>query len=203
QLLRDFLKLHTPEFAAILRLAETRSRLGRYEDAEKLLARCLELAPNFRMARQNYATVLYRQNKAVEAIAEADRLLDEEPHNPGFRALKAAALGQIGDYAHAVENYEQLLKDQPHQPKAWMSYGHALKALGHQSACIAAYRRSIEQLPPLGEAWWSLANLKTLRFTSEDIALMKAQLQKEKLNTEDRWHLNFALGKALEDEGLY
>jgi len=203
RLLRDFLKQHPTDVAAIRMLAETGSRLGRYEDAENLLARCLELAPNFRMARQNYATVLYRQNKAMEAIAEADRLLDEEPDNPGFRALKAAALGQVGDYAQAVLNYEQLLKTHPGQPKAWMSYGHALKALGRQKDCIDAYSRSVKLLPSLGEAWWSLANLKTLRFDGEDVAVMQAQLARSDLNDEDRWHLHFALGKALEDEGAW
>jgi tetratricopeptide (TPR) repeat protein len=203
QLLRDFLRQFPTDVAAIRMLAETGSRLGRYEDAEKLFARCLELAPNFRMARQNYATVLYRQNKAAEAIAEADRLLADEPDNPGFRALKAAALGQIGEYGRAVENYERLLKTHPNQPKAWMSYGHALKALGRQSDCIAAYRRSVELLPSLGEAWWSLANLKTLRFMPDDLALMKAQLALPSANDEDRWHLHFALGKALEDEAAY
>jgi tetratricopeptide (TPR) repeat protein len=201
--LRDFLKRHPTDVAAIRMLAETGSRLGRYEDAEKLLARCLELAPNFRMARQNYATVLYRQNKAVEAIAEANRLLQDEPYNPGFRALKAAALGQIGEYAQAVENYEQLLRDHPDQPKAWMSYGHALKALGRQNDCIGAYRRSIELLPSLGEAWWSLANIKTFRLAAHDIAAMNVQLAHAGLSDEDRWHFHFALGKALEDQASY
>lgn len=201
--LRDFLKRHPTDIAAIRMLAETGSRLGRYEDAEKLLARCLELAPNFRMARQNYATVLYRQNKAVEAIAEADRLLADEPRNPGFRALKAAALGQIGEYALAIQNYEQLLGDYPEQPKAWMSYGHALKALGRQKDCILAYRRSIALLPSLGEAWWSLANIKTFRLTTDDVAVMKRELTRGGLNDEDRWHFHFALGKALEDEACY
>jgi predicted Zn-dependent protease len=203
RLLREFLKQHPTDVAAIRMLAETGSRLGRYEDAEKLLARCLELAPNFRMARQNYATVLYRQNKAAEAIAEADQLLAEEPDNPGFRALKAAALGQVGRYAEAVENYERLLRTHPNQPKAWMSYGHALKALGRQQDCVAAYRKSMALLPSLGEAWWSLANLKTLRLASEDIATMNAQLARSDLNEEDRWHLHFGLGKALEDEERY
>lgn len=203
RLLREFLKRHPTDVAAIRMLAETGSRLGRYEDSERLLARCLELAPNFRMARQNYATVLYRQNKAVEAIAEADRLLQDEPDNPGFRALKAAALGQIGDYARAVENYEQLLKEHPGQPKAWMSYGHALKALGRRDECVAAYRKSIALLPSLGEAWWSLANLKTHVFTPDDVVAMKIQLKRPELSDEDRWHLHFALGKALEDAASY
>ena len=203
RLLRDFLKAYPTDVAAIRMLAETGARLGRYEDAENLLARCLELAPGFRVARQNYATVLYRQNKAAEAIAQTDLLLKDDPRNAGLRALKAAALGQIGEYAEAVANYETLLADQPAQPKAWMSYGHALKALGRQEDCIIAYRRSIALLPQLGEAWWSLANLKTFRFASDDIPQMKAQLARDDMGAEDRWHLHFALGKAFEDEGNY
>jgi tetratricopeptide (TPR) repeat protein len=203
RLLRDFLKAHPTDVAAIRMLSETGARLGRYEDAENLLARCLELAPGFRAARQNYATVLYRQNKAGEAIAQTDVLLKDDPRNAGLRALKAAALGQIGEYPEAVANYEALLADQPAQPKAWMSYGHALKALGRQQDCIAAYRRSISLQPQLGEAWWSLANLKTYRFAPEDISQMKAQLVRENLTAEDSWHLHFALGKALEDEQHY
>jgi len=199
RLLRDFLKRHPTDVAAIRMLAETGSRLGRYEDAEHLLARCLELAPSFRAARQNYASVLYRENKAAEAIVQVDALLAEDSHNPGLRALKAAALGQIGEYAQAVANYELLLAQHPGQPKAWMSYGHALKALGRQKDCIGAYRRSLAILPGLGEAWWSLANLKTFRFADEDIAQMNTQLARAKQSEEDRWHLHFALGKAFED----
>ena len=203
RLLREFLKNHPTDVAAIRMLAETGSRLGRYEDAEKLLARCLELTPGFRAARQNYATVLYRQNKAAEAIAQVDILLKDDSHNAGLRALKGAALGQVGEYARAVANYELLLEGHPGQPKAWMSYGHALKALGRQKECIAAYHRSIALLPGLGEAWWSLANLKTFRFSQDDIAQMEAQLQNPRLSDEDRWHFHFALGKALEDAGEF
>jgi tetratricopeptide (TPR) repeat protein len=203
RLLRGFLKAHPTDVAAIRMLAETGARLGRYEDAENLLARCLDLAPSFGIARQNYATVLYRQNKATEAIAQTDLLLKDDPKNAGVRALKAAALGQIGEYADAVANYEELLADQPAQPKAWMSYGHALKALGRQQDCIAAYRRSVGLLPQLGEAWWSLANLKTFQFAAEDISRMKAQLARAGLSAEDRWHLHFALGKAQEDARNY
>ncbi len=203
RLLREFLKNHPTDVAAIRMLAETGSRLGRYEDAEKLLARCLELTPGFRAARQNYATVLYRQNKAAEAIAEVDILLKDDSHNAGLRALKAAALGQVGEYARAAANYELLLEGHPGQPKAWMSYGHALKALGRQKECIAAYRRSIALLPGLGEAWWSLANLKTFRFSPDEIAQMEAELANPRLSGEDRWHFHFALGKALEDAKEY
>ncbi len=203
RLLRSFLKENPTDVAAIRMLAEAGSRLGRYEDAEHLLARCIELAPSFTAARHNYASVLYRQNKPLQAIAEADILLKSDPRNPGYRALKAAALGQIGEYADAIQIYKDLLKTHPGQPKAWMSYGHALKALGHYDQCVDAYHKSIALLPNLGEAYWSLANLKRFRFTDDDVSAMRVQLARGDLGDEDRYHLEFALGKALEDAGQF
>ncbi|HEY8696079.1 MAG TPA: sulfotransferase [Rhizomicrobium sp.] len=203
RLLRDALNRHPTDVAAIRMLAETGTRLGRYEDAEHLLERCLELAPSFAPARHNYAVVLYRQNKTAEALKQIDKLLETDARNPGYRALKAAALGQVGEYRRAVVYYESLLKDFPQHPKAWMSYGHTLKTLGRTKEGIAAYRKSIALLPHLGESYWSLANLKTFRFDAADVAAMQGQLQRSDLSVEDRLHLNFALGKALEDSGDY
>ena len=203
RMLREFLKEHPTDVAAIRMLAEVGTRLGRYADAENLLRRCLELAPSFTPARHNYATVLYRQNKAVEALQQLEVLLKHEPQNPGFRTLKAAALGRIGEYRQAIQLYEKLLKEHPHQPKAWMSYGHTLKTVGRTADGVDAYRKSIALMPSLGEAYWSLANLKTVRFDPNDIGAMREQLARDDLDEEDRIHLHFALGKALEDASDY
>jgi predicted Zn-dependent protease len=46
-LLRNHLKRFPTDVAAIRMLAEVAARIGRYGDAENLLARCLELAPGF------------------------------------------------------------------------------------------------------------------------------------------------------------
>jgi tetratricopeptide (TPR) repeat protein len=202
QTLRAVLRERPTDVAAIRMLAETGMRLGRYDDAEKLLARCVELAPGFSAARHNYATVLYRHNKPVEAIAELDRLLAEDADNPAYLNLKAAALGRIGEYEAAIELYARVLARYAH-PKTWMSYGHALKTVGRQVEAIDAYRRSLALAPNLGEAWWSLANLKTVRFSDQDITAMTAQLGRSSLQRDDRFHLHFALGKALEDAGRW
>jgi tetratricopeptide (TPR) repeat protein len=82
-----------------------------------------------------------------------------------------------------------------------MSFGHMLKTVGRLEDGIAAYRKAIGLLPTLGEVWWSLANLKTVRFSDADIAAMLAALESPALAREDRFHLDFALGKALEDRG--
>ena len=201
--LREFLKENPTDVAAIRMLAECGARLARYEDAEKLLARCLALAPGFDMARHNYATVLFRQSKAEEAVTQLDILLKRDARNAGARSLKAASLVQIGEYAQSIAIYEKLLREYPTQPKAWMSYGHALKTVGRADEGIAAYRKAIALLPSLGESYWSLANLKTFRFTEGDVAAMRAQLARGDLEDEDRMHFHFALGKALEDAGSY
>src|SRR6185437_5870455 len=203
RLLRDYLRNDPSSIAALRMLAEIGARLGRYGDAEVLLARCLELAPNFAVARHNYAVVLHRQNKSQEAIAQIEMLERDDARNPAYRALKGAAYGQIGEYARAIACYEAVLKTHPNQPKGWMSYGHALKAVGRQAESVAAYRKALSLAPALGEAWWSLANLKTVGFTAADADIMREQLARSDLDGEDRYHLHFALGKALEDAQLY
>jgi predicted Zn-dependent protease len=109
-------------------MAELAGRLGRYQDAENLLRRALELAPAFAPARANLATVLYKQNRPAEAIAELDRLQGAD--HEANQNLKAAALGRIGSYEEAIGIYEQVLARFPGQPKVWMSYGHILKTVG-------------------------------------------------------------------------
>jgi len=201
--LREHLKRHPTDVLAIRMLAEVAARIGRTHDAETLLARCVQLAPGFRMARQNYAMILHRQNKWTESLLEVNRLLEDEPSNPGLRNLKAAVLGRVGDYEESITLYRAVLADYPNQPKVWMSLGHALKTANHNAESIEAYRRCIELAPQLGEVWWSLANLKTFRFTPEDLVNMRAQLERDDLTNDDRFHFHFSLGKALEDRGEY
>lgn len=198
-LLRQHLKEQPFDVAAIRLFAELAGRIGRYHDAENLLRRAIELSPAFTAARANLALVLYRQNKSVEAIAELDQVMREEPENAGHANLQAAVLGRVGDFGAAIPIYEQVLERAPNQPRIWMSFGHMLKTVGRQADGVAAYRRSIALMPTLGEAWWSLANLKTVRFSDEDIAAMEQALTSSALADEDRFHLDFALGKALED----
>ncbi len=199
RLLRAHLQATPADPAALRMLAEVATRLGRYADAQPLLERCLELSPEFEGARYNLAIVLYRQQKAAEAMPHLDRLLAEAPDNPAYPNLLAACLGLVGEYDRAVTAYRDILAARPNQPKIWLSYGHALKTAGRHEDAIDAYGRAIAQAPGLGEAYWSLANLKTVPFDRAQEAAMQAQLEGPRISDEDRLHLHFALGKALED----
>ena len=200
---RDLLKKHPTDVSAIRVLADIGFKMGQLKDASNLLERCLELAPDFHVARHSYAMILMRQQKPEAAINETEKLLALEPNNPNFLTLKAAVLNRIGDQAGALEIYERVLKNYPNQARAQMSYGHTLKTVGRLDEAIEAYKKCIHLSPEVGEAYWSLANLKTFRFSDEDIDNMRKQVTTEGGDADDQSHLAFALGKALEDRRGY
>lgn len=201
-LLREHLKAQPTDVAAIRMLAEVGARLGRYGDAEKLLTRAIELAPSFTPARHNLALVLLRQGKILESMREIEALRRAEPDNVQFRNLQAAALARLGDYEGALAMYADVIREQPREPRLWLSYGHALKTAGRTEEAVKAYREAAKLNPDFGDAYWSLANLKTLRFTPSELAAMRGALARD-LREDDRFHMHYALGKALEDAGAY
>jgi tetratricopeptide (TPR) repeat protein len=201
--LREHLKRHPTDVAAIRMFAEVAGRLGRFLDAGTLLERCLELAPSFHAARHNYAIVLHRQNRPAAALEQIERLADVDARNPAYRNLRAMVLARIGEYRESIEIYADILRTHPLQAAIWMSYGHALSVAGREQDGIAAYRRCIALEPSCGEAYWSLANLKTFRFDAAELAAMAAALENADLGDEERFHFEFAIAKALEDVGRH
>jgi tetratricopeptide (TPR) repeat protein len=201
RLLKPHLKEDPFDVRAIRMLAELAARIGRLKDSETLLRRALEIAPNFNPARANLAMVLGRLGRPAEALELLDALFEDEPETIANLNLKAATLGRLGDFDEAIGLYEAVIERAPNQPRVWLTYGHLLKTVGRQADGVAAYRKALALNPTAGEAWWSLANLKTVRFTQDDIAAMQQAAQNPGLKDDDRFHIDFALGKALHDAG--
>jgi tetratricopeptide (TPR) repeat protein len=201
--LRAYLVAHPDDVEALRLMGNTLLRLGRYVDAEILLAHCLKLDPGQDGARFFYADALFRQQKGAEALAQAERLLQQAPDDPAYLNLLAASLGLIGEDSRAGEIYAKLSTKYPKQPRIWLNYGHALRTVGKSGDAVDAYRRCIALAPGLGEAYWSLADLKVTAFTQDEQETMRAQVEQSGLSADDRLHLRYALGKALEDRGEY
>ena len=203
RIVRELLKKFPADVTAIRVLADIAFKLRQYKDAGHLLERCLELAPDFHVARHSYTLVLMRLQQPEAALQEAEKLLALEPGNPNFLTLKGSILIRIGDQEGAIKIFEKVLKDYPNQARAQMSYGHTLKTVGRLDESIEAYRKCISLSPEVGEAYWSLANLKTFRFSDDDIENMRKQVTAEGGDADDQSHLAFALGSALEGRGEF
>ncbi len=203
QLLRQYLLKEGPHVEAMRLLAQIGMRRDAAEDAEKLLQQALSMAPDNDAARYDYAAVLLKRHKHAEARDQLLKLLETGPSNPTYRGLLATVYAGFGNYEKALPLYLDLLRENPADPELRLSVAHALKTVGRTQEAIESYRAAALARPRFGEAYWSLANLKTYRFTDTEIALMRADEAASNVKLEDRYHLCFALGKALEDAGDY
>jgi tetratricopeptide (TPR) repeat protein len=203
-LVRAYLLKHGDQVEAMRLLARIGIARKVYDDAELLLSAVLALAPGYRAARREYAEVLVELHKYPEARCEIDRLLVEEPENrPYYQVLYATTAVGLGEHERAVAIYREHLKENPADADIHLSMAHALKTLGQRDEAIESYRRAAACRPGFGDAYWSLANLKTYRFTEEELGRLRAAESDPAIGVIDRFHLCFALGKALEDRGEF
>jgi tetratricopeptide (TPR) repeat protein len=193
---------HAPEDVAALRmLAQVAAAREDYAQAERLLGECLRLAPGYGRARLALVDILHQQLRGEPMLPLLGRLLSAEPDNQIYRTLQAVAYNLLGRTGRAIEILGELVIEFPGSEVVWLNYGHALRAAGRQREAVEAYRKCIELRSETGSAWVALADLKTYRFTDDEVAAMHMQLARDELRSEERSRLELALGKALEDAG--
>jgi predicted Zn-dependent protease len=198
KVLRPYLVKSGEDAEALRLLARIEHQREVLEDAELLLETALKLAPNYVAARVDYVRVLIDRQKYLQAREEIDTLLKLDPDNRFYLSLYAAACVGLGDHEKAIALYRQLLAASPGSAELHVSLGHALKAIGRQKEATESYHMAADARSSFGDAWWSLANLKTYCFSDSEIARMRAEEAEPAANHVDRYHLCFALGKALE-----
>ena len=201
--IRPYLQQNPRDLEAMRILANIARQNDFANDAEILLEAVLTAAPNYQPARYDYVQALVDMHKHHKARIEVEKLIAAEPANVGARVSRASILFGLGELEEAIQRYREVLAQAPEDPELHQSLGHALKTLGRQDEAIAAYREAIRLRPTFGEAYWSLANLKTYRFTDQELEDMRAMAARPVLAAVDRYHFGFALGKALEDRGEY
>ena len=203
RIVRRFLLAHPEDIEGMRLLGRIGIHLDILDDAEFLLESVLMLAPDYDAARYDYAVALLKRHKHVRARQEMDRLLARDPANRIYRVTDAAVCMGFGDFERAMPRYRALLTETPDDPELHLSVAHALKTLGRAQEAIHSYRKAAACRPSFGEAYWSLANLKTYRFTEDDLERMRTEEANPTIAPIDRYHLCFALGKALEDRGEF
>jgi tetratricopeptide (TPR) repeat protein len=205
RIVRQYLLAHGNHIEGMRLLAKIGMKLDVLVDAELLLESVMILAPDYHAARYDYALALLARHKHVRALEELDKLLKIDPENRAYRTTRATASVGVGECGRALQIYRELLTGAPPAAEAelHLSIAHAQKTLGLQQEAIESYRTAAACRPGYGDAYWSLANLKTYRFPDAEFREMRAAEDAAATPLEDRYHLCFALGKALEDRGEF
>lgn len=203
QLCRSFMRQNKQHVEGMRLLAMIGEQLGVLMDAEFLLETALALEPDYPRLRYDYANLLLKMQKFEQARAETAKLVDSEPTNFRYLALHANALAGVGDHEAAIATYNSVIEARTGQFVLHVMRGHAEKTIGQLDDAVASYQNAYQIQPLYGDAFWSLANTKTYRFSDAEIEHMRQAEADDAIGVDDRIHMCFALGKALEDAQEY
>ncbi|HET6630338.1 MAG TPA: sulfotransferase [Woeseiaceae bacterium] len=198
-LCRDFLRREPQHVEAMRLLARIGIKLYIYDDAEFLLESAVEFAPGNWLVRRDYVEILHKRQKFEQALAQAELLRSRFPGNPMFELSYANECGATGRFDAALEVYDRVIDRHRELEQPHLARGHVLKTVGRLDEAVEAYRNAWRARGDFGDAFWSLANLKTYRFTDDEMGAMERYVDDGRTATADRFHLCFALGKAWED----
>ncbi len=176
---------------------------SKLRDAEALLERATQIAPDFAMAWLDLGQTYLKRAKRMEAIEAFKRTTELEPRNGMAWEMLASATAGAGYPEEAAEAFSKAIDVTPNAAGFYMGYGHVLKTLGDQPASLRAYREAIRLKPDFGEVYWSMANLKVFRFEDAEVEAMEDQIENAELKPAIDVHFRFALGKAYEDRKDY
>jgi tetratricopeptide (TPR) repeat protein len=203
RLYREALRHNPGNVDAMRLLANVTMQTNRADEAEQLLRRALARAPDFVAARTDLGQLLREQDRFAEAVECLRAAVATEPDNARTHFLLGGTYAPAGLTFDAIASYRRALQLNPRHAGAWLGLAHTLKTVGRTAEAVDAYHESAKLRPNNGEIYWSLANLKTYRFSDQEIAAMEEKLGSGGLSRLSEVNMRFALGKAWEDRGDY
>lgn len=199
---RQYLRQHGSDVEGMRLLAQVAMKQEVFDDAELLLEKVLELSPDYHDARFELALVLQQRRRHLPALMQVQHLLAVDARNPAWRRLYAETCDSLGEFDLALRVYRELLAENPADANLRVQIAHTLRNRGDTQAAIEAFRAAANQPGSAGGVYLTLANMKSHRFRDDDLAAMR-RLETEATSPVERYHLCFALGKALEDRRAY
>ncbi|MEL7487596.1 MAG: sulfotransferase, partial [Pseudomonadota bacterium] len=200
---RAFLQRNPKNVDGMRVLADIAARMNILDEAEFLLESATVFAPENVAVRLDYIQILRKRQNYAAALEQARLLFDRNPEDPVFQSHLAIESMHNNQFEHAFALFDKVLETIPGDPATLVSRGHALKTYGRHDDAVASYRAAYASTPDHGDAWFGLANLKTYRFSDDEIDLMRREEVSDRLGYQARIQICFALGKALEDRGDY
>jgi len=200
---RHLLTLVPGEVRTMRLLARIARRFHHYEISTSILAQCLGSQPENVELGLEYIRALLANNRHADALAQCCRLAALAPENIGIYPLQAESLYNLGQYEAALKIYVELSAVDEMRLATVLARGKVLKTVGDTGRAIECYHEALAADKTAAQAFWELANLRTYRFSEDEIARMQALLGAASTIPIDKVLIQFSLGKVLEDKGQY
>ena len=130
-----------------LELGVSLHRAGHHEDAYKIYARVLEVAPNHPDALHFLGMLAHDQRCDEDALRLIGHSIALAPNHAGFRNNLGNLLLDMGRFEEAEQEYRYALALEPDRPDALNNYAVLCKGLGRYEDAEQALLRAIELTP--------------------------------------------------------
>jgi Flp pilus assembly protein TadD len=195
--------IEAPEHPELLRLLAVALRLqDKNAEALTYIRRAAALRPDDAMIQNGLGTTLAAVGDPDAAISAFRRACELAPQSAPLWANLGKTLGDDGRFEEALPVLERAAQMSDHGA-THLRLAYALRVLGRTDASAARYRELIARNPADGTAWLGLSALRTLPFSTADIAAMQQILNSAPLSNDDQISLGFALAKALDDHARH
>ncbi|HEX6834813.1 MAG TPA: sulfotransferase [Rudaea sp.] len=198
------LALH-PGHPEILRLfAGVQSRRGDFAGAIATMNQAIAQRPDDALYLNTLASAQIETTNYDEAIATLTRAVELDPaltsawYNLGLALMRSMRV----DEAAAALRRALALSPQI-AVSAHAMLGDMFRAEGRNDEAMAEFRAALAQQPHAGMGWWGLADIRTHRFSDEEIERLRRAMKHPGASEDDLVAMGFALAKALDERGRY
>lgn len=172
---------------------------GKIPEAERLLRRAVEIAPDDPGARNALGIVLLRLERPAEALAQFEALLRIDPTLPFAHASRGSALLELGLIAQAEASFHRALDLDANQGMALVGLARLASTGGAYGDARGWAQRALAVLPGFPDAVLSLA---AAELGEQDLAgaegRIRALLSDSRLAPQERANANGLLGDVLD-----
>ena len=137
--------------------------------------------------------------RADDALARA---VTHQDGNPAVLDLIAVTYGMLGDQDQAAPWHERAVAAEPRQVPLLVNRANNQMFRGRLAEAEATVRQALAEQPGNPNAHWLLANLRRAS-NDEHVRTLRRLLEEPRLGDRGRAFLGYALGKELEDLGLW
>ncbi len=203
QHLSQVLATHPTHAEALRMHAGILSMAGKHHEALEAMRQALQQRPQDPLYHNTMGTLLGSAGEFDAAIVSLRRCCELTPDLAMAWYNLGVILTRCVRNDEAVTVLKRAVQLEPGHVTARALLADMLRTEGRVDEAAEEYRRVIADQPWAGMAWWGLADLRTIRFSDEDISAMRAAIQRREAGDDDRMAMGFALARALHDAGEY
>ena len=200
---KEAIKIKPDYSDAFNNLANVLIELEKTKEAIQYLNQAIKIKPDLAMAYYNLGRCYKKLNQNEEAIKNYKESIKIQPNLAMSYNNIGVIFKSIGKIEEAIRYYKKASELKPDFSEAFNNLGGTLMGLGKFDDAINYINKAISINPNLMEAHRHLSLIIKYNINHPHLNLMKKEINKKNITDEQKIHLSFAIGKALEDSHDY